>query len=58
LVNGKTEYQEKTLATLFGKNWEEILSDLVSVGVLSKNKNEYKVPFLYREGLDVTQGSL
>ena len=58
LEGGKTEYKEQTLKDLFGKNWEEIVANLVSIGVLSKNKDVYKVPFLYREGLEVTQGSL
>ncbi len=58
LVGGKTEYKGRTLKDLFGKNWEEIVANLVSIGVLSKNKDNYKIPFLYREGLEVTQGSL
>lgn len=58
LAGGKTEYKEQTLKDLFGKNWEETVANLVSIGVLSKNKDVYKVPFLYREGLEVTQGSL
>ena len=58
LAGGKTEYKKQTLKDLFGKNWEETVANLVSIGVLSKNKDVYKVPFLYREGLEVTQGSL
>jgi len=57
LIGGKTEYKEKTLKELFGKKWEEIVANLVSIGVLSKNKDGYRVPFLYREGLELTQGS-
>jgi hypothetical protein len=53
---GKTQYTESSIKKLFGKNWEIILKDLLSVGVLSKNKNIYNIPFLYREGLNTTQG--
>jgi hypothetical protein len=56
LIGRKSEFNEGTLRKLFGTKWEYISADLVSIGVLSKNKNKYRVPFLYREGLNITQG--
>lgn len=56
LVGGKTQYTEGTIKKLFGKNWEKILNDLISIGVLSKNKDIYNIPFLYRKSLEAIQG--
>jgi len=56
LIGGKTQYTNGTIKKLFGKNWEQITNDLISIGVLSKNKNIYTIPFLYRKGLEAVQG--
>jgi hypothetical protein len=60
-VGGKTEYDEASIKRILGKNWKAIADDLVSIGVfLRKQTREgssiYWVPFLYRAGLDLTQG--
>jgi len=59
LVGGGTEYSEGALQRLFGKNVKAVVSDLESVGVLYKTSRagrpSYKVPFLYRRGLEVSQ---
>ncbi len=56
LIGGKTQYTEGSMKKLYGKNWEIISKDLISIGVLLKNKNLYNIPFLYREGLNTIQG--
>lgn len=60
-VGGKTEYNRSALQKLLGKNWEKTVEDLVSLGVLrpkTKNKIEnYWIPYVYRKGLEVSQGS-
>lgn len=55
-IGGKTQYRENSIKKMFNKNWEIISKDLISVGVLSKNKDIYNIPFLYREGLNTIQG--
>jgi len=60
LVGGKTEYSRTALQKLLGKDFESIVADLVSLGVLRsrtrKNAPTYWIPFVYRKGLDVSQG--
>lgn len=55
-IGGKSQYAESSIKRLLGRNWEIISSDLTSIGVLSKNKSVYSIPFLYRSGLETTQG--
>lgn len=60
-VGGKTEYDERALGNLLGKDWRPIADDLVAIGLFSKSQTEktgvlYDIPFLYRQGLDLTQG--
>lgn len=55
-IGGKSQYTESTIKKILGKNWEATTSDLISIGVLSKSKSVYSIPFLYRTGLDATQG--
>lgn len=55
-VGGKTEYSPSALRALFGSGWQSIVDDLVALGVLSKKKDSYDIPFLYRDGLELTQG--
>jgi hypothetical protein len=59
---GKTEYNEIALRNLLGANWKGITNNLVSIGFLSKkgeknNEPVYAIPFLYRHGMNLTQGS-
>jgi hypothetical protein len=53
---GKSEHSAESLQTLFGKHWEKSCSDLISIGLLTKQKNTYWIPHLYRKGLEFTQG--
>lgn len=59
-LGGKTEYNRNALQKLLGKDWEKIVEDLVSLGVLrpkAKNKTgNYWIPYVYRKGLEVSQG--
>jgi hypothetical protein len=60
LVKGKSEYSERALRDLLGKGADRIIGDLLGIGVLSEISGHgapyYRIPFLYREGLEVTQG--
>lgn len=60
LVKGKSEYSERALHGLLGMDAARIVEDLRGIGVLSEISGHgaryYKIPFLYREGLEVTQG--
>ena len=59
-VGGKTEYDETSIHKTLGKDWKIISDDLVSIGVLKKTTRDigsiYWIPFLYRHGLELTQG--
>lgn len=59
-VGGKTEYDESSMQKIVGKGWKAIADDLVSIGVFKRftrgNSFFYWVPFLYRHGLELTQG--
>jgi hypothetical protein len=57
---GKTEYDSTSLQNLLGKKWECISDDLVSIGLLGKRlrgkETTYWFPYVYRKGLNLTQG--
>ena len=57
---GKTEYDSASLQNLLAKNWADICDDLVSIGVLGKRVRDreitYWFPYVYRKGLNLTQG--
>ena len=59
-VGGKTEYDERSIQKTLGKDWKAIADDLVSIGLFKKMARGvgfvYWVPFLYRPGLELTQG--
>jgi hypothetical protein len=59
-VGGKTEYDQHSIAKTLGKNWKGIADDLVSIGLFAGKLRHgdfvYWVPFLYRHGLELTQG--
>ncbi len=55
-VGGKTDYSETAIKTLLGNDWQSVSEDLVALGVLSKKGHNFNVPFLYRDGLELTQG--
>lgn len=60
LVGGRTEYNNEALRRTFGAEWQRITADLVSIGLLEEGTRRgapaYVIPFLYRRGLDLTQG--
>jgi len=57
---GKTDYNSSALQTLLGVGWKTIVENLLDVGFFSKRtrKSEivYSIPFLYRHGMNLTQG--
>lgn len=57
---GKTEYGERAMQKTLGKNWASVIDDLVGIGLFEESKpgghRTFKVPFVYREGLSLTQG--
>jgi hypothetical protein len=59
-IGGKTDYNETGIKKVLGKEWKSIVDDLVSIGLFSKLSRDgevvYSVPFLYRYGLELTQG--
>jgi hypothetical protein len=59
-IGGKTAYSESSLRSLLGRHWKEIAEDLASIGLFSKtqknNEGLYSIPFLYRDGLELTRG--
>jgi hypothetical protein len=59
-IKGRTEYSEAAIRKLLGRNSESIIKDLLGIGLLSETKAKgdlwFKIPFLYREGLELTQG--
>ncbi|MDP3948703.1 MAG: hypothetical protein Q8Q17_02000, partial [bacterium] len=59
-IGGKAIYSKSSLQALLGKNWESVATDLMSIGLLKKSagtrENTYTIPFLYRDGLEITQG--
>jgi hypothetical protein len=60
-VGQRTEYSERALLQLLGPRSAAAISDLVNIGLLSRTRerdgtSSYAIPFLYREGLELTQG--
>jgi hypothetical protein len=60
-VGGKTEYDEASIRRILGKDWKVAMDDLVSIGLFEKKESSdrtsvYWVSFLYRDGLELTQG--
>ena len=59
-VGGKTEYDEVALQRVLGRDSKSLVDDLVSIGLLGKKTSRgntiYSIPFLYRHGLELTQG--
>jgi hypothetical protein len=59
LVGGGTGYSAVAMQRLFGKKYQAATEDLISIGVLERatraGEQTFRVPFLYRHGLDCTQ---
>jgi hypothetical protein len=57
---GKTEYDAETLRSLLGKDWQITSEHLLAVGFFSRNEKDgkpvFSIPFLYRHGMQLTQG--
>lgn len=57
---GKSEYSSVALQKLLGKKWNETANHLISIGFIRKRERAgqptFWVPYLYRKGLDLTQG--
>ena len=60
LVGGKAEYSEQALRETLGVDWRVLVGDLASIGIFASTTRHgapaYTIPFLYRKGLEVTQG--
>ncbi len=59
LVGGGTEYSAAAMQRLFGKRHQVTIEDLISIGALERatkaGEHTFRVPFLYRHGLECTQ---
>lgn len=59
-TGGKTDYNESALKLLLGTSWKTTAEDLRGIGFLTKGKYEgeevFSIPFLYRPGMNLTQG--
>ena len=53
----KAEQNSHTLEKLLGKDWANIVDQCVRIGFLEKLSDSWKVPMLYRDGLDIVQGA-
>lgn len=54
--NSKAEHNKDTLNKLLGKQWKYRIQKLVKIGFIEEKQNTWKIPFLYRAGLNITQG--
>jgi hypothetical protein len=60
LLGGGTEYSSGAMQRLFGKRYQTAVEDLICIGVLERRTKKggaqtFRVPYLYRHGLDCTQ---
>jgi len=57
---GKTDYSAAAMHDLLGINWEATAGHMLAIGFFSKGKKGgeevYSIPFLYRHGMNLTQG--
>lgn len=57
--DGKAEQNEDSLGNLLDRSGEELgaaVKDLLQIGFLEQVGSSFKVPMLYRDGLNITQG--
>lgn len=54
--DSKAEHNEETLRKILGKQWKFRVKKLVSIGFVEEKQNTWKVPFIYREALNISQG--
>jgi hypothetical protein len=59
-MGGKTEYDMPTLQNTLGSDWKSTVDHLIAIGFFSKGSKAgediYSIPFLYRHGMNLTQG--
>ncbi len=59
-LGGKTTYDKPALHDLLGSDWEDIAGHLLAIGFFAKGKTKgeevFSIPFLYRHGMNLTQG--
>lgn len=59
LVSGGTEYSETAMKRIFGRKYSQSIEDLLSLGIVERRTRagapSFKIPFLYRRGLECTQ---
>lgn len=59
-LGGKTDYNSTTLRNLLGQDWKTVADNLSSIGFFAKGTKKhgevYSIPFLYRHGMELTQG--
>jgi hypothetical protein len=59
-LGGKTDYNAAALQSLLGPGWKAVAEQLLAIGFFSisaKGGQEvYSIPFLYRHGMNLTQG--
>lgn len=57
---GKTDYGAGAMHDLLGPEWESTAGHLLAIGFFSKGKkggeDVFSIPFLYRHGMNLTQG--
>lgn len=54
--NGKSEHNNDSLAELLGVDYKRKIEVLKTLGFLEPTGSNYKIPMLYRGGLNITQG--
>jgi hypothetical protein len=54
--NGKAEHNSQTLLNILGSDWETIMSELQFIGFIDNKASTWKIPFIYREALGISQG--
>lgn len=52
----KAEQTESSLSCILGKQWKFRVSKLVEIGFFEEKRDSYKIPFVYRDYLKVSQG--
>ena len=52
----KAEQTENTLPFILGKQWKYRVGKLVEIGFFEEKRDSYKIPFVYRDYLNVSQG--
>jgi len=54
--NEKAEQNEISLLRILGKQWKYRVEKLKEIGFIEEKKNTWKIPFIYREELNIVQG--